>query len=47
MHMKAYYKTSDDKIVELEHLKELILPDGCKLVYCSYNQLRLFLFSFV
>ena len=48
--MKPYYKTSKGKVVELEqqnklylwtmNIIELILPDGCKEVYCFNNQLK-------
>ena len=50
MDMKAYYKTSLGKVVELEQrdklnlynmdIIELIIPDGCETVWCWNNQLK-------
>ena len=51
--MKAYYKKSNGKVVELEqknylylwskNIVELIIPDGCRIVECSNNQLTDFI----
>lgn len=48
--MKAYYKTSNGKVVELEqqvelylhyrNIVELIIPDGCEDIRCWNNQLK-------
>ena len=47
--MKPYYKTSDGKVVELgqrildifsNNIIELVIPAGCKEVYCYNNQLK-------
>jgi hypothetical protein len=47
--MNGYYKTLGGKIFPLEkqdvitllckNIVELVLPEGCKKVICSYNQL--------